>query len=281
MSIKRKAIIIDIDGTLADSKHREHHIVNAEGKVDWAAWDAAAHLDTPNRWCASMVAAMKHSQGVSLIFLTGRGDRLRDVTLNWLTTHVVPKSDIDLLLMRPNGDKRPDTVIKEEYYRRDIEPLYDVLFCIDDRDTVVDMFRKLGLTVLHCDRWGDAKEEAAKKWLTQGDGSYRKEVLRNVNHELLATPKDILSCAGMGLAGEAGECVDLVKKHLHHGVPFDREKMIKELGDVRWYLELMMHACNTTIEEVERLNVEKLRKRYPEGFTTKASVERADTKPSA
>lgn len=101
--------------------------------------------------------------------------------------------------------------------------------------------------------------------------NYRKEVMRTA-----AGHVDPLSLGAMGLAGEAGEVVDLIKKHVHHKVPFDRDKFIKELGDVRWYLELLCDCAGVTIQEVEKLNIEKLRKRYPDGFTTQASIERKD-----
>lgn len=106
--------------------------------------------------------------------------------------------------------------------------------------------------------------------------NYRKEVLRNLNPAHVKNAEEVLTLGAMGLAGEAGECVDLVKKHLFHGVPLDRDKLLKELGDVRWYFEVLCHAAGTDIEEVERLNVEKLRLRYPDGFTTEASVKKAD-----
>lgn len=101
--------------------------------------------------------------------------------------------------------------------------------------------------------------------------SYRDEVLRTASAHV-----DPLSLGAMGLAGEAGEVVDLIKKHVHHKAPFDRDKFIKELGDVRWYLELLCHCANVSMEEVEALNIEKLRKRYPDGFSTQASIERKD-----
>lgn len=106
--------------------------------------------------------------------------------------------------------------------------------------------------------------------------NYRKEVLRNLNPEHVPSDRDVLALGGMGLAGEAGECVDLIKKHLFHKVPLDRDKLIKELGDVRWYFEVLCHAAGITITEVERLNVEKLRKRFPNGFNTVDSIKKAD-----
>jgi NTP pyrophosphatase (non-canonical NTP hydrolase) len=101
--------------------------------------------------------------------------------------------------------------------------------------------------------------------------SYRSEVLR-----VAVAHPDMLGLATMGLAGECGEFVDLVKKHRYHGVPFDRAEAIKELGDVRWYFEVLCHCLDTTIEEVEHINTTKLRARYPDGFSTKASIDRKD-----
>jgi NTP pyrophosphatase (non-canonical NTP hydrolase) len=80
----------------------------------------------------------------------------------------------------------------------------------------------------------------------------------------------------MGLAGETGEVVDLIKKHLFQKATLSREDLIKELGDVRWYFELMCYCAGTTIEEVERLNVEKLARRHPKGWTPESANRRID-----
>jgi predicted secreted acid phosphatase len=174
-SNKRMAIIVDLDGTLCNSKHREHHLYSKEGKPDWATWDSLVHLDTPNEWCVKLVTAMR-SRGCILIFLTGRGERIREPTQTWLAANLPAETLKDsILLMRGLDDRRPDTVVKMRHYRRTIEPQYEVLFCVDDRDTVVDMFRKIDLTVLHCDRWGDDKEVEAAKWLTTADEKEKKD----------------------------------------------------------------------------------------------------------
>lgn len=158
---RRKAIIVDIDGTLADARHRLHLIQNAEGTVNWPAWDALCHKDTPFAWCVGIVTAM-HRAGYKIIFLTGRGERIREATQKWLTDNLpVTVVQTSILLMRKNGDHRKDIVIKEEYYRNEIEPKYEVAFAIDDRDAVVEMFRGLGLTVLHCDKWTEEMERQA------------------------------------------------------------------------------------------------------------------------
>ena len=74
--------------------------------------------------------------------------------------------------------------------------------------------------------------------------------------------------------GEAGEAIDILKKHLFQGHPLDREHLAKELGDVAWYLAVSADALGYTLEEVLEMNVKKLRARYPEGFKVERSVSR-------
>lgn len=94
--------------------------------------------------------------------------------------------------------------------------------------------------------------------------NYRKEVLRNVNNYL--TKEGLLVNGAMGLCGESGEVSEIIKKHMFHGRPLDRDSLIKELGDVRWYLELLCHVLDISMNEVEEENVKKLKLRYPDGF---------------
>ena len=86
--------------------------------------------------------------------------------------------------------------------------------------------------------------------------------------------KDILINGVMGLCGEAGEAIDLVKKHLHQGHELDRQALKKELGDIAWYLAETAYALDLTLEDVLTANLEKLKARYPEGFDTERSVQR-------
>ncbi len=116
----------------------------------------------------------------------------------------------------------------------------------------------------------------------KGDGmtlnAYQREASRTRGD---APDMMALSRAGMGLAGEAGEVVDLIKKVIHHGVRFDekvRAKLIIEGGDVLWYLSDLATALGVTLDEMARMNVAKLRVRYPDGFTTADSVARRDEK---
>ena len=101
---------------------------------------------------------------------------------------------------------------------------------------------------------------------------YQKLAMTTLNPEL--TPKDVLINGVMGLCGESGEAIDIVKKHLHQGHALDREKLIKELGDIAWYLAETATALDISLEEVLERNIEKLRSRYPEGFSTERSVNR-------
>lgn len=78
----------------------------------------------------------------------------------------------------------------------------------------------------------------------------------------------------MGLCGEAGEVIDLVKKHLHQGHELDRDKVAEELGDVLWYAALISEAVGATLSEVMERNIDKLKQRYPEGFDKARSVNR-------
>ena len=103
---------------------------------------------------------------------------------------------------------------------------------------------------------------------------YQKLAMTTLNPAL--NKKDVLINGVMGLCGEAGEAIDLVKKHLAQGHNLDREALIKELGDVAWYLAETAYALDVSLEEVCSRNIEKLKKRYPEGFSEQNSLNRTD-----
>lgn len=90
------------------------------------------------------------------------------------------------------------------------------------------------------------------------------------------SPKDILINSVMGLCGESGEAIDIVKKWLAQGHQLDREKLAKELGDIAWYLAEAAYALDMPLEEILSANIEKLKKRYPEGFDTNRSIQRSE-----
>ena len=103
---------------------------------------------------------------------------------------------------------------------------------------------------------------------------YQKLAMTTLNPKL--DKKDVLINGVMGLCGESGEAIDIVKKHLAQGHELDRENLIKELGDVAWYLAETATALDVTLEEVLSQNIEKLKKRYPEGFEVEKSVGREE-----
>ena len=101
---------------------------------------------------------------------------------------------------------------------------------------------------------------------------YQKLAMTTLNPAL--DKKDVLINGVMGLCGESGEAIDIVKKHLAHGHELDRESLINELGDVAWYLAETATALDVSLEEVLVRNIEKLKKRYPEGFSSQRSIHR-------
>jgi len=103
---------------------------------------------------------------------------------------------------------------------------------------------------------------------------YQKQALRTLNPDL--NKKDVLINGVMGLCGEAGECIDIVKKHLAQGHALDKEKLVKELGDVAWYLAETAYALDVDLESVLQGNLDKLRMRYPDGFDAQQSMDRKE-----
>ena len=103
---------------------------------------------------------------------------------------------------------------------------------------------------------------------------YQKLAMVTLNKKL--TKKDILINGVMGLCGESGEAIDLVKKHLAHGHDLDKESLVKELGDIAWYLAETAYALDVSLEEILEKNIEKLKKRYPHGFDEERSKNRVE-----
>ena len=101
---------------------------------------------------------------------------------------------------------------------------------------------------------------------------YQKLALKTLNPKL--SKKDVLINGVMGLCGESGEAIDIVKKHLAQGHDLNKEHLIEELGDIAWYLAETAYALDISLEEVLKLNIEKLQKRYPEGFDKQKSIDR-------
>ena len=101
---------------------------------------------------------------------------------------------------------------------------------------------------------------------------YQKLAMTTLNPAL--DRKDVLINGVMGLCGESGEAIDIVKKWLAQGHELDREKLAKELGDIAWYLAETAWALDVPLEEILQANIDKLKKRYPQGFDSNRSVHR-------
>ncbi len=133
--------------------------------------------------------------------------------------------------------------------------------------TEAEKYEKLGLRYnaeIYEIRSGSRKEMTVN--------AYQKLAMQSLNPAL--SKKDMLINGVMGLCGESGEAIDLVKKHLHQGHDLDREKLAKELGDIAWYLAETAYALDISLEDILRGNLDKLKKRYPEGFDSRRSVDR-------
>ncbi len=89
-----------------------------------------------------------------------------------------------------------------------------------------------------------------------------------------------LTLWALGLCGEAGEFAEMIKKHVGHKHELDKLKAAKELGDVLWYISAASLSLGISLEEIVNINVEKLRTRYPKGFSTVDSINRIDEIPT-
>lgn len=143
-----RAIIIDLDGTLCNCEHRRK--LKSTGKIDFGHFLDPENIakDPVNDWCRELIKGM-FSIGYTIIFVSGREDTLRNATINWLGENrllIYPPQ----IFMREEGDYRKDFEVKKEIYEDHIKFKYEILFIVDDRKQVVDMWRGEGLTVLHC-----------------------------------------------------------------------------------------------------------------------------------
>ena len=102
--------------------------------------------------------------------------------------------------------------------------------------------------------------------------TYQTLAMQSLNKEL--KKDDVLINSVMGLCGESGEAIDIVKKWFAQGHPLDKEHLREELGDIAWYLAEAAFALDMNLEDILKANLEKLAKRYPKGFDKEASLKR-------
>lgn len=145
MDSRPSAIIVDLDGTLANCDHRLHHI-RAKPK-NWPLFFENLAHDELNWWCAELVVAMK-ARGHQILLMTGRSQQYQKLSEEWLTRHQIT---FDKLYMRAENDFREDLVVKRELYETQVREHYQTLFVLEDRASVVAMWRELGLICLQCE----------------------------------------------------------------------------------------------------------------------------------
>lgn len=136
--------VIDIDGVLADVRHRLHHL---RGRPrDWEAFFAGVSAD-PILEQGSRHVLEAQAAGLGIVYLTGRPERCRSDTVQWLAAHGLPEGR---LLMRRDSDRRPARVLKVEALRR-LSEAYEVAYLLDDDPEVLDAAASAGYQVRSAD----------------------------------------------------------------------------------------------------------------------------------
>lgn len=133
----KPVILVDVDGTLADVRHRLRHI-KGPGKKNWKAFFELMDRDTPIAETIAWVRELAKEN--SIVILTGRPEEYRVRTERWLRNQEIP---FEKLVMRPRGDHRPDYVVKAEVLRE--VPQERIKLVIEDREPVCAMWRQKGV----------------------------------------------------------------------------------------------------------------------------------------
>jgi hypothetical protein len=149
-SADRPYAVIDVDGVLADVEHRLHHI--AKRPKDWGRFFAAAADDPPLH--AGIAMARRLAADHDIVYLSGRPERLRQVTLDWFARYDVPPGR---LLLRDNRDRRPARLVKLGILRR-LAQERPVSVLVDDDPAVCQTVRAAGFEVLEA-TWSHRQPE--------------------------------------------------------------------------------------------------------------------------
>lgn len=145
-----KTVIFDIDGTLADASHRLHWVTG--GARDWVSFFASMHRDTVVEPIRALLWSLQGDN--KIVLCSGRPEDYRETTEIWLNqNHIINTA---ALYMRPAGDYRPDHVIKAELLAKMREDGYEPWLAVDDRPSIVTMWREHGITCLQCRDWDEA-----------------------------------------------------------------------------------------------------------------------------
>lgn len=139
---KKKAILCDLDGTIALIEHRRHFV---EGEhQNWDKFFEACDQDLPNTPVIELLKVLTF-YGFKVYITSGRMETVREKTVHWLKENGVP---YEKLTMRDKGDNTPDHVLKLSWLGKDVPNKEEILFVLDDRDKVVKMWREEGISCL-------------------------------------------------------------------------------------------------------------------------------------
>lgn len=139
----QKAIIFDIDGTLANNSHRLHFL---EGKKDWDGFFSCLDKDKLILETVNLYKILSSTQNYVMLIVSGRPERFREQTEKWLNDNGI---EYQMLFLRGPQDRRPDYLVKQEIFQ-EIKKKYSVEFAFDDRGSVVEMWRRNGVFCFQC-----------------------------------------------------------------------------------------------------------------------------------
>ena len=137
-----KTYIFDIDGTIANNDHRQHHLTKTP--KDWSSWHKESQEDKPY-WEIIDILMMARANGIKIVLCTGRDEKCREDTEQWLINHSIYYDD---LFMRARDDRRDDDDVKKDLLAKIRELGYNPVCVFEDRVRVVKMWREEGLRCL-------------------------------------------------------------------------------------------------------------------------------------
>lgn len=141
----KRAIIFDLDGTLANIDKRRAYL--NENPKDWDGFFTGITDDLPNNSIVMLYKILESRNEHTMIIVSGRPDKYKLESVDWLERHGI---NYDYLYMRKSGDRKPDYLIKEEVLDEIVSNGFEVVLSVDDRNSVVQMWRKRGITCLQC-----------------------------------------------------------------------------------------------------------------------------------
>lgn len=141
-----ETVIFDLDGTLADIKKRRKHL--DKEVPDWKSFNNGMEDDIPNKPIVGLYRTLWESGSYDLIIVSGRSEEYRKFTEQWLSWNHIPYKK---LIMRKKNDFRSDDSIKEDILKNIQSNGHNIVFVVDDRQKVVNMWRRNGITCLQCD----------------------------------------------------------------------------------------------------------------------------------